>query len=158
MTRVGFGKDIHPLVKGRKLILGGIVIDSAFGEKATSDGDVVLHALSDAILGALGLGDIGEYFPSSDPKCKDMNSKVILDFVLNKMKDKGFVIENIDVSIELESPHISLQKPQILENIAKYCEIAREFINVKAMSNEGFDAVGQGKAVCAYVVCLLKKE
>ena len=116
--RIGFGTDIHRLVEGRKLILAGVNVPAPFGELAHSDGDVVYHALMDAILGALALGDIGKHFPDNDNKYKDIDSSILVKRVVELMKDNGYAINNVDVSITLEKPKIKDYIMQMRENIS----------------------------------------
>ena len=155
--RVGFGKDIHKLVFGKELILGGVKIPFEKGEEATSDGDVVYHALSDALLGAAALGDIGKYFPSSDPRCKGMNSSEIVSFCFNEIKKLGYKVVNIDISIELENPKIAKYIDLMKLNISDLCELSVNDINIKGMTNEGQDSVGNGESVVCYVSLLIEK-
>jgi 2-C-methyl-D-erythritol 2,4-cyclodiphosphate synthase len=156
MMRVGFGKDIHKLVSFRKLFLGGIEIPSPLGEMAHSDGDVVIHSLCDAILGALALGDIGKYFPSDDHKYDDISSKEILLFIISKMKKQKFGINNIDISIELEKPHLSEYIDLMRDSLAELCGISKDKISIKAMTNEGFGSTGKMKSIISYCIVLLE--
>lgn len=156
--RIGFGKDIHKLVEGRDLILGGVKIPFEKGELATSDGDVVYHSLSDALLGAVALGDIGKYFPSSEERCQGMDSSIILKFCANKVKEFGYKISNIDVSIELEQPKLLAYVEIMKSNIAQVCNIDMNKINIKCMTNENMDSVGKGEAVVCYSVVLIEEK
>ena len=156
--RIGFGNDIHRLVEGRKLILAGVHVPAPFGELAHSDGDVVYHALMDAILGALALGDIGKHFPDNDNAYKDIDSSVLVKKVASMMKDKGYTINNIDVTITLEKPKVKDYILSMRENIAKLLNTDLDNVSVKAGTNEGLDAIGRGEAVKAEVVVMLKED
>ena len=155
--RIGFASDIHKLVIARKFVLAGVAIPSKVGELAHSDGDVVYHAVSEAILGALALGDLGKHFPATD-EYKDIDSSFIVKKVVFMMLKKGYVVNNVDVSITLEKPKL---KPYILDmrkNLAKLLNIDVDDVSVKAGTNEGLDEIGQGKAVKAEAIVLLKKK
>ncbi|MCQ2086979.1 MAG: 2-C-methyl-D-erythritol 2,4-cyclodiphosphate synthase [Bacilli bacterium] len=156
--RVGFGSDIHKLVEGRNLVLGGVVVPSDKGELAHSDGDVVYHAIGDAILGALALGDLGKFFPDSDPKYKGIDSSVLLKELVEKMRQKGYKLGNLDVSISLEKPKLRNYIDEMRANIAKIFGSDIEQVSVKAGTNEGLDAVGQGLAVKADCIIAIEKE
>jgi len=154
--RVGIGYDIHRLVKNRKLILGGVSIPYEKGLSGHSDGDVLIHAISDAILGALGEKDIGEYFPSTEPKYKGIESSKILLKVKKIMQDLGFEIVNLDAVIIIEEPKLVPFKIKIRKNLADILGTHLNSINIKAKTNEGLDAVGEKNAVSCWVVVLLK--
>ena len=156
--RVGLGSDIHKLVEGRKLILAGVAIPFEKGELAHSDGDVVYHAIGDAVLGALALGDLGKFFPDNDPTYKDMDSAIILKNIVGKMKELGYRLNNLDVNVSLEQPKIRKYIDEMRNNIAKIFEADVQGVSVKAGTNEGLDAVGQGLAVKADCIVSLKKE
>ena len=157
MNRIGFSKDIHVLIEGRKLILGGIIVPFEKGEKAHSDGDVVFHAVAESILGALALRDLGKHFPDNDMKYKDMNSELIVSYVVGLMKDKGYKVANIDVSISLERPKLKDYIPLMVKNIARILEVKEDVVSVKAGTNEGCGEVGRGEAVEATSIVLLEK-
>ena len=150
--RVGFGNDIHRLEEGRKLFVGGILLPHIKGAVAHSDGDVLIHALIDAILGALSKGDIGTFFPPEDKKYKDIDSKLLLGEIL-KITNPEFV--NIDAVITLEGFKLLPYKNQIRESIAELCKIDVDRVSVKAKTNEGLDALGKGEAIKAEVILLL---
>lgn len=154
--RVGFASDIHKLVPNRKLILAGVVIPFELGELAHSDGDVVYHAVSESILGALALGDLGEHFPDNDDKYKNMDSSLIVKEVVSLMKEKGYEISNIDISITLQKPKLASYKEMMRKNIANVLNTSMEKVSVKVGTNEGLDALGQGLAVKAESIVLLK--
>ena len=149
--RIGHGEDIHALVEGRKLILGGVNIPFEKGLLGHSDADVVYHALSDALLGAIAGGDIGQLFPTNDPLYDNLDSSIIV-------KEKGYKINNVDISIAAEKPHLMKYLDEMRENIAKLLETSIENVSLKAMTNEGFDAVGEGKAIRATAIALIEKE
>jgi len=150
------GSDIHALVMNRPLILGGVEIPHSKGLEGHSDADAVLHALIDAILGAMGEGDIGEHFPDTSPEFKDQSSRELLKSVLQIMKDKKFEIINTDIIISAEEPKLSPHKLKIRERIAQDLGVDVSRVNVKAKSNEGFDAIGRGEAIATQAIVLLK--
>ena len=156
MYRIGFAKDIHRLVKGRPLILGGVHIPFELGEDAHSDGDVVYHALSEALLGSLALGDLGTFYPPSDDKYLNLDSSYFVKDCFNKIKNRVYSIVNIDISINLEKPKLKSYLQNMKENISSLLEIDTDDISIKAMTNEKLDAVGKLEAVEAY--CYLKKK
>ncbi len=155
--RIGFGYDIHKLVEKRKLILGGIEVPSKKGLLGHSDADVLLHAIIDALLGAAGLGDIGEHFPDTDKKYKNISSKILLQRTDEIIKSKGFAIDNIDAVIILEKPKLNELKEKMSLDIAAILNIPKDRVNVKAKTNEGLDSIGKGKAIAAYAVAALVK-
>ena len=156
--RVGFGYDVHRLGKNLKMYLAGIEIESDYGFIAHSDGDVLLHSVMDAILGAAGMGDIGEHFPEYDSKYKDIDSKKLFLIVLDLVTQKNFQLINIDIAITLEKPKIRKYKPQMIENIAKLSGLPIDSINIKATTNEQMGFVGRGEGAAVYAVCLLEKK
>jgi 2-C-methyl-D-erythritol 2,4-cyclodiphosphate synthase len=155
--RIGHGYDLHRLQPGGKLFLGGIEVADTLSPVAHSDGDVVLHALVDALLGAMGWGDIGELFPNTDARWKGAASRVFVEEVFAKVSAAGFGVENCDVTILAERPKLKAFKPAIAGNVAKLLGIAREQVNIKAGTNEGCDAIGRGEAIAAHAVVLLGK-
>ena len=157
MIRVGLGYDLHRLIEGRKLILGGIVLPFEKGEDGHSDGDVLFHAITDAVLGASGLGDIGSYFPPDDAKWKDADSAQLLSAVLKDVYAKGWKIENLDCVIKLEKPKFIPFRQQVVNNIASVMGIEADQVFVKAKTGEKLPPVGTGEAVEAYCTCLLSK-
>ena len=156
--RVGIGYDIHRLVEERKLFLGGVEIPYVKGLIGYSDGDVVLHAIADAILGALSLGDIGEHFPSTDPQYKDIPSREILKKVLHMASGKKYAVRNVDTVIIAEEPKIFPFKGKMLETLEEILELKREMINIKATTNEGVGSLGRGDAIAAYAVVMLEEK
>lgn len=157
MTHIGLGTDLHRLEAGRKFMLGGIEIPCAKGEVAHSDGDVLLHAISDALLGASGLGDIGSYFPPEDSKWKDADSKLLIKTIWEDVKKAGWDLCNLDCVVETEVPKILPWRQKIIDSIAQVLEVSSDKIFVKAKTNEKQDAVGKTDAIKAYCVCLLER-
>ncbi|MBF0254398.1 MAG: 2-C-methyl-D-erythritol 2,4-cyclodiphosphate synthase [Candidatus Omnitrophica bacterium] len=156
--RTGIGSDIHALKAGRKLILGGVCIPHTKGLLGHSDADVLIHAVIDALLGALGAGDIGEHFPDTSARFKDANSGELLKTVVREVRRRGFGVVNCDTTVCAERPRLGPHKERIRKSLAGYLGIAVTRVNVKAKTAEGFDAVGQGKAVTAQCVVLLEKK
>lgn len=155
--RVGLGYDIHPLVKGRRFVLGGVEIPFEKGPLGHSDGDCLFHAIADALLGAAGLGDMGRYFPDDDRRWKDADSSDFLRDVRSRLKGIGLEIQNLDANILLEEPKLAPYLPKMIENIAELLGIDPSRTNLKAKRGEGIDAVGRGEAVAAQVVVLLQE-
>ncbi|MBR3815061.1 MAG: 2-C-methyl-D-erythritol 2,4-cyclodiphosphate synthase [Spirochaetaceae bacterium] len=158
MIRVGLGTDLHRLVEGRKLMLGGIEIPFEKGEHGHSDGDALLHAITDALLGAAGISDIGELFPPSDAKWKDADSKKLLASAYELVKGQGWSIENIDCVIKLEKPKFLPYRQAVRESIAGILEIEVSQIFVKAKTGEKLGDVGTSQAIETEAVCLLSKD
>jgi len=156
--RVGIGTDIHRLVDGRKLMLGGVAVPHPLGLLGHSDGDVVLHAIVDALLGAACLGDIGTLFPDTDPKLKDADSKEFLLIVKEKIAEKKWDIINVDVTIHAEQPRLEPFKGQIKRVIAGLLGIDFNAVNVKAKTNNGLGEIGEGEAISATAVAMLRKK
>ena len=157
MIRFGLGYDLHRLVEGRKLFLGGVEFDFSKGEQGHSDGDVLLHAVTDALLGASGLGDIGSYFPPEDEKWKDADSKLLLQKVWNDVRNEGWKIVNIDCVIKLEKPKFLPKRQEVINSIAQILEIESSNVFVKAKTGEKLPPIGTSQAVEAEAVCLLEK-
>lgn len=158
MIRIGNGYDIHKLAEGRKLILGGLEIPHHLGLLGHSDADVLTHAIMDAMLGCLGLGDIGHYFPPTDPKWLGADSLELLKQVNQLIIDKGWQIGNIDSVIVAEKPKLKPYLPSMIANLAEKLQISSEQISIKATTNEKLDAVGREEGICAYAVVLLIKD
>jgi len=156
--RVGIGHDVHRLVFGRKLMLGGIEVPHTHGLSGHSDADVVLHAICDAILGAAGLGDIGEHFPNTDAKYEGSSSSVFLKQVNQKIYDAGWAVENVDVMILAQEPKLQEYKLKMKYHIARVLNIDQTQINIKAGTNEGLGYIGAQEGIAAYAVVLLKKR
>ena len=155
--KIGIGYDIHRLVDERKLMLGGIEIPFVKGLLGHSDGDSVLHAICDAILGAMAKGDIGEHFPVTDPQYDNISSIELLKKVDELVKQNNYQIENIDTSIIAEEPKLGPFKKQMVRKIAQTLKIDEEKVNIKATTNEGLDAIGNCEAIAAHAVVLLSK-
>lgn len=156
--RVGLGYDIHPLVVGRKFVLGGVTLPSDKGPTGHSDGDCLYHAITDALLGASGLGDIGHYFPDTDPRWKDASSSLFLKEARRLLRERGLHVENIDANILLEKPVLRPYLTSMVDNIAELLGIEKERINLKAKRGEGLDAVGRHEAVAVQVIVLLGQK
>ena len=156
--RIGFASDIHRLVEGRKLILAGVVVPAPFGEIAHSDGDVVFHAVGESILGALALGDLGKHFPDTDPQYKDIDSSILIKRIAEMMKERNYVINNIDISITLERPKLKDYILKMRENLANLLETDINNVSVKAGTNEKIGPLGNAEAVKAESIVLLKEK
>ena len=157
MIRVGLGYDLHRLVEGRRLLLGDLLFDFEKGEDGHSDGDVLLHAITDALLGAAGLGDIGSYFPPEDAKWKDADSAELLRAVWKDIREAGWSLVNLDCVIKLERPKFLPHRRDVIESIAGILGVEDNQIFVKAKTGEKLPPVGTSEAVEAQVVCLLEK-
>ena len=157
MMRVGIGYDIHKLVEGRAMVIGGIEIPCLRGPEAHSDGDVLIHAVCDALLGAMGKGDIGMRYPDTDPKHKDVSSKGFLKDVSELVKSEGFKIANLDCVIIAEEPKIGPYREDIISSVSTILETSTEIINVKGKTAEKLGAIGKGEAISAHAVVLLEK-
>jgi 2-C-methyl-D-erythritol 2,4-cyclodiphosphate synthase len=155
--RVGLGNDLHRLTEGRRLILAGVDIPFDLGLAGHSDGDVVLHAVIDALLGAAGLGDIGEHFPDTDPAYKDADSGILLTEVLQKVKSRGFAPVNVDTTIIAEKPKLSEYKPAMCKRLARLLNLDEAAVSIKAKTNEGLGEIGAGQAIACQAVVLLCK-
>jgi 2-C-methyl-D-erythritol 2,4-cyclodiphosphate synthase len=153
--RIGHGYDLHRLQPGGKLILGGIEVTDTLSPIAHSDGDVVLHALVDALLGAMGWGDIGELFPNTDERWRNSASRVFVEEVFARVHSAGYRVLNCDVTILAERPKLKSFKPAIRDNVASLLHVEPERVNIKAGTNEGCDAIGRGEAIAAHAVLLL---
>lgn len=155
--RIGHGYDVHKLVEGRNLILGGVKIPYEKGLLGHSDADVLLHAVSDALLGAAGLGDIGVHFPDTDPKYKGADSLLLLQTVGQKVKAQGYRISNIDVTMIAQRPKLKDYIPQMVQNIARVLELEPSRVNVKATTEEKLGFTGEGLGMSCHAVCLLEE-
>ncbi|HAR95109.1 MAG TPA: 2-C-methyl-D-erythritol 2,4-cyclodiphosphate synthase [Deltaproteobacteria bacterium] len=154
--RVGFGYDVHVLTEGRKLLLGGVEIPHNRGLLGHSDADVLLHAISDAILGALSEGDIGLHFPDTDPTLRGIESRKILAHAVGLAGAKGYAIANIDTTIVCQEPKISPFRKAIVDSIATIASLSPDRVSVKAKTTEGLGFAGRGEGIAAYAVCLLE--
>lgn len=152
LYRIGHGYDLHRLREGGSLVLGGVIVSNQISPIAHSDGDVVIHALVDALLGAMGWGDIGEHFPDSDARWKDASSRVFLETIFQRVKQAGYRMGNADVTILAERPRLQAYKPAIVQNLQF---LLGGPINIKAGTNEGCDAIGRGEAIAAHAVVLM---
>ena len=155
--RIGHGYDVHKLVEGRDLILGGVKIPYEKGLLGHSDADVLLHAVSDALLGAAGLGDIGVHFPDTDPQYKGADSLLLLQTVGQKVKAQGYRISNIDVTMIAQRPKLKEYIPQMVQNIARVLELEPGRVNVKATTEEKLGFTGEGLGMSCHAVCLLEE-
>lgn len=155
--RVGFGHDVHRTAPGRPLILAGVRVPCEFGLLGHSDADVVLHALCDALLGAAGLGDIGELFPDTNPQFKDADSAIFLDHVLRLLRRNGWGVVNVDVHIHAERPRLAPHKQAMRERLRELLSLPPDAVNVKAGTNEGLDAIGRGEAIACSAAALLER-
>lgn len=158
MIRTGLGYDLHRLVAGRALVLGGVTIPFDKGEDGHSDGDVLLHAITDALLGASALGDIGEFFPPSDPKWKDADSKILLKTAWTAIREAGWELENIDCVIALQQPKFLPWRSAVRNSIAGVLDVTEDRVFVKAKTGEGLGSVGTGEAVEVWASCLLSRS
>lgn len=156
--RIGLGTDLHRLEEGLPLMIGGVQIPSHVGCQAHSDGDVLLHALIDALFGACAQGDIGDHFPPSDAQYKGINSLILLQRCLEIIRNLGFSIINIDCVISLEQPKLFPHKQNIRENLARHLGLGVDRISVKAKTNEKMDAIGENLAIGAQVIALVQKN
>ncbi len=156
--RIGHGYDVHKLVEGRKLIVGGVDIPHSLGLLGHSDADVLLHAISDALLGACAMGDIGGMFPDTDPEWEGADSLKLLEAVVKKLNDSGYFIENIDSTLIAQKPKMKPYIPQMRENIAKACGIDADMVSVKATTEENLGFTGRGEGISAHAVVLVDKK
>ena len=156
MIRVGQGYDVHQLVSNRKLILGGVLIDFHLGLKGHSDADVLIHAIMDALLGASGMGDIGQHFPDTDPAFKNAKSRDLLTEVIGLVESKKFKIINIDATIICQSPRLSEFIPKMIENIAVDCKCEKSQVNIKATTTEMMGFIGRSEGIAAQCSCLIE--
>jgi 2-C-methyl-D-erythritol 2,4-cyclodiphosphate synthase len=153
--RIGQGFDVHQLTYGRKCIIGGVEIPHEKGLDGHSDADVLLHAICDALLGAAALGDIGKHFPPSDPRFKSIDSRQLLRHVVGLLKDKEYVVGNIDATVICEAPKLSPFTAQMCANIASDCNVLVNQINIKATTTEKLGFTGRGEGIAAEAVCLI---
>lgn len=155
--RIGHGYDVHRLTQGRKCIIGGVDIPSPVGLLGHSDADVLLHAVSDALLGAAAMGDIGHLFPDTDDKWKGADSLVLLREVADRVREKGYVIVNIDSTVLAQAPKMAPHILQMRKNIADACSVDINAVSVKATTEEGLGFTGAGQGIAAHAVCLIEK-
>ena len=158
MFRIGHSVDIHRLVENRKLMLGGIEIPYELGLLGHSDADVLLHAISEAIIGAIALGDLGTFFPDNDPKYKNIDSKILTKEIVNIMENKGYEVNNLDCLLILEKPKMRPHIDNIRKSISELLHTDIDNVNVKATTNEKMGEIGRGEAIQAHAVILLRKK
>jgi 2-C-methyl-D-erythritol 2,4-cyclodiphosphate synthase len=156
--KVGIGFDSHRLVEGRSLILGGVEIPNDRGLLGHSDADVLLHTICDAILGALGEGDIGGHFPDTDPAYKNISSMKLLMIVKELANKKGYIVNNIDTTVILEKPKLKGYVNKMIHNISQVLNVEEDVINIKATTNEGMGFIGKGEGIAAFAVVSIRKE
>jgi 2-C-methyl-D-erythritol 2,4-cyclodiphosphate synthase len=156
MIRIGHGFDVHPLVDGRRCIIGGVDIPHDRGLDGHSDADVLLHAICDALLGAAALGDIGKHFPNTDARYKGIDSRELLQHVAALLRSKGYVPANIDATVIAEAPKLAPHIATMCANIASDCGIALDAVNVKATTSERLGFTGRGEGIAAEAVCLIR--
>lgn len=156
--RIGQGFDVHQLVAGRKLILGGVLIPYELGLLGHSDADVLVHAIMDALLGAIGAGDIGKHFPDQDPQYHNADSMMLLEQVVGLVKGQGFMVVNLDATVIAQRPKIAEYIPPMREKLAETLEAAPERVNVKATTTEKLGFTGRGEGIAATAVVLLQKQ
>jgi 2-C-methyl-D-erythritol 2,4-cyclodiphosphate synthase len=155
--RVGQGFDSHALVSGRPLVLGGVEIPHDRGLEGHSDGDVLLHAVASALLGALGEGDLGRHFPSSDASLAGVSSAALLSRVVARMGERGYALGNLDATVVAQAPRLAPHQDAMRERIAKLLDAAPERVNVKVTSTDGIGAIGRGEGIAAFAVVLLER-
>ena len=158
MYRIGFSEDIHPIKEGRKLILGGVEIPSSFGLDGHSDADVVLHSVSEAILGALALADLGKHFPDTDEKYKGISSLILLKEVVSMMEKEGYEINNIDIQVACAKPKLAPHTLKMREVIATALKTDIKNVSIKAMSFNKVGAIGRGEAIKSQCIVMLLKK
>ncbi len=156
--RIGQGFDVHQLVEGRKLIVGGVEIPYDKGLLGHSDADVLLHAISDALLGAAALGDIGKHFSDADPKYKNIDSRILLREVVHMVREQGFRVGNVDATIIAQQPKMAPHIPHMVTHLAADLRIEKSAVNVKATTTEGLGYTGRGEGIAAQAVVLLLAE
>ena len=155
--RIGYGYDVHPLAQGRNLILGGVEIPHSKGLLGHSDSDVLVHAVCDALLGAMGEGDLGRHYPSSDSRYKGISSLKLLEDVMSKLMAKGYRVANIDTVIVAQAPRLAPHLAAMQKKMAETAGIDPDRVNVKVKSGEGLDAAGREEGMIAHAVCLIEE-
>jgi 2-C-methyl-D-erythritol 2,4-cyclodiphosphate synthase len=158
MFRIGFGTDIHRLVAGRPLVIGGVTIESDLGADGHSDADVLMHAAADAVLGSLALGDLGTHFPSDEERWRNAESLQFLRYAVGLVRERGYVVVNLDAVIDLERPKLRPQIDTMRENLANALGVSPDSVSVKAKTGEAVDAVGESRAIRAQAVVLISKS
>ena len=157
MARIGQGLDVHKFVSGRPLIIGGVKIDYKYGLEGHSDADVLIHAIIDSLLGAAGLGDIGQHFPDTDEAFKDINSRKLLRTVVESLKSNNYAIGNIDATLICETPKLQTYITQMTANISDDCNCDLNDINIKATTTEKLGFVGRSEGIAAQAICLIER-
>ncbi|MCK4536235.1 MAG: 2-C-methyl-D-erythritol 2,4-cyclodiphosphate synthase [Desulfuromonadales bacterium] len=157
MMRIGHGFDVHRLVPERALVLGGVNIPYELGLLGHSDADVLLHAVCDAVLGSLGLGDIGRYFPDTDPTYRGVDSLILLDHVIGLAKNREYVVGNLDVTVVAQRPKLAPYVEEMVANLARACKVTADRINIKATTTEELGYTGRGEGISAHAVVLMIK-
>ncbi len=158
MLKIGFSKDVHPLAEGRPFILGGIPIDHYKGPVGHSDADCLLHAIAESMLGAMALGDLGKFFPETDPKYKNYDSSLIVIEVFNYIESKGYIVKNLDCMVSLEKPRLRPYVDEMRKRIAGLLKMDMANVSVKATTYEGLGIVGEEKAIICEAIVLLESE
>lgn len=158
MFRIGFGNDVHRLVRGRPFVLGGVSIENELGLMGHSDADVLIHAVMDALLGAMGKGDIGRHFPDTDPSFRDADSLELLRTVMAVMRAEGYRVNNLDTTVVAQQPRLAPHIAFMRDRLAEVLEVPPERVNIKATTSEGLGYCGRGEAVEAYAVVSLVEE
>ncbi len=156
--KIGHGYDVHRLTKGRKMVLGGVEIPYEYGLLGHSDADVLLHAVIDAVFGALGIGDIGKHFPDTDPKYKNISSMELLKICAEKARQCGYGLVNTDVTVIAQKPKLADFIPKMVKNIASVFGVTDNSVNIKATTEEGLGFTGKGEGIAAHCVVLLEKK
>ena len=156
--RIGIGYDVHRLVRGRQLILGGVPITSEWGLEGHSDADVLLHAISDALLGALALGDLGQYFPDTDPSYRGISSAALLERVTKMVDDHAYRLHNVDAVVIAQQPRLSTHILAIRQNVAKLLTTELNSVSVKVKTAESLGALGRGEGIAVHAVCILSPQ
>ena len=156
--RIGQGYDVHQLVEGRDCIIGGVKIPYELGLLGHSDADVLLHAITDGLIGALAMGDIGSWFPDNDPQFKDIDSSILLLKVYQEVTTRGWKVVNIDTNLVLENPRLKPFREKIQENIAKLLELEADAVSIKARTAEKMGAIGRGEGIAAFASVLIEKH
>jgi 2-C-methyl-D-erythritol 2,4-cyclodiphosphate synthase len=156
--RVGIGYDVHRKTKGRRLILGGVAFDTDWGLEGHSDADVLCHAIGDAVLGAAGLGDLGQHFPPGDPRWKDASSTHLLGLIRAMVEGVGGRVVNVDAMVVAQEPSLAPKRTEMCRNIAQSLKVGAAQVSVKATTNESLDALGRGEGIAAWAVALVELE
>jgi 2-C-methyl-D-erythritol 2,4-cyclodiphosphate synthase len=157
-VRVGLGYDSHRFEKGRRLVIGGLEIPNDLGLSGHSDADILIHALCDAILGAISEGDIGRHFPDTNPSYRNISSMILLEHVVGLAAEKGYAVKQLDATVILEKPKLSGHMPAMVRNVAVALDIPEHCVSIKAKTNEGLGWIGRGEGVAAFVVVVISSK